>query len=228
MPLLLRSQKNAVFAAIRKVGLDPAEFEWSFKVLDGNVHTYHKDTLTHRPTGFYYTAYRDMLLGFSSDFAPSDTRLESYSRYDSWELQFDGLRDWLQRVEHEHTQQDLWAELTRQRSVLEAPTSAPESNEPFGSEEKQSIQARLAEFQQMVVGLASPNEEQLDRIESQIKYLTDATDRLGKRDWSGLLVGTVISLLATASLSSNQIRSAFDYLGKLLYELFDWLPPLLP
>jgi hypothetical protein len=51
---ILKTQANEIFAAIRELHLDPAEFQWVERDSVANPAILTVSALVHQPTGFYY------------------------------------------------------------------------------------------------------------------------------------------------------------------------------
>jgi hypothetical protein len=100
-----------------------------------------------------------------------------------------------------------------------------ESNTPFSAEEKTYILSGLNEIKQYLL-----TAHQLDPeiVEGRLKYLEDALPRLGRIDWKGVLVNTVIQIVVQAAVTPQATRDIIQFVGHALRQILHITPLLLP
>jgi hypothetical protein len=74
-------------------------------------------------------------------------------------------------------------------------------NAPFSPPELVKIATSLAQIRQAISGRPDVLPEQLDFISRKLDYLREASERLGRKDWIGLAIGTIGSAILTIALT---------------------------
>ena len=137
-----------------------------------------------------------------SDFVEFDSVLDEFNRW---------IAQHVNACIAEESVPDLWETLQAEAFLSEK--SIQEHDDSFFSEaEKVQIKIALVSFQYRAVKQFRPSADQLASIEKQIKYLSDAVDRLNKFDWKGVAISTLIGVCTNLSLDTER--------GRQLYGLF--------
>lgn len=121
------------------------------------------------------------------------------------------------------------------KNLPESSVSATEENSQFSDTEKSVIFSRLEEIKQSLVTSleeqelpAMERQAKLEHIASEIKYLKDGAERLGKKDWKNAVIGVIFGLISTLALSPEARLT----IGKMLKGLVEYIirhpHPLLP
>ena len=194
--LLLYSQENWFIEAIRHAGLDPTEFKREALTDSG----YDLFGIVHEPTqSFFGTTphYRfedigDHYLKWLSIRSPARERRFERLFGSQWLEVQSAFRDWLQFVEREHAQPDLWAQLAEAPALGRMRTDFADTGE-FSREELGHIRKALAQLKEFLVQEAT-TQEQADFVVKRITYLEEAATRSGCRDWMNIAVGTLVSI----------------------------------
>lgn len=217
---MLKRYKNELLAVIQRNGLDPLSFapvETTWGDLPAFVLRFKESGLqfiirndSQNPHAFDYT-YTPFFPGRQTqpvDYIPEKDFLE-------FDLVLDGFKGWIAQHVNEYVTEesvpDLWESL--QAGAFLSEKSIQEHDDSFFSEpEKVQIKIALVSFQQAAVEQFRPSADQLAATEKQIKYLSDAVDRLNKFDWKGVAVSTLIGVCTNLSLDTER--------GRQLYGLF--------
>jgi hypothetical protein len=208
---LTKLQKNAVLSWVLDEKCDPTEFEW--KEIQGQEHTqfshntYRASELIHFPTGFYVrfgAVYLTICPGPKS-------KVEEINLYQDWNARERTVRDWLERVKAEHEAPDLWAMAFQDRAFLRLSSVFESANTNFTSEEQQYIAARLDAIRDFVIGSGGLESGQQRLIEAQIQYAKEATKRLGRVDWKGVLINTLFAIAVNAVFTPDRTRQLFQW-----------------
>lgn len=101
-------------------------------------------------------------------------------------------------------------------------------NAPFTSEEKSKIIECLADVKEKLLESNLFTNEQADLVSRKLDEMTDASDRMGKKDFMNWVIGTLTSLTVTASLSPEARKIMFTSIGESLSWLFRNALQLLP
>ena len=121
----------------------------------------------------------------------------------------DRVRPWLKEVKLDLETPDLWAELQSEAKLLEFDSGDSAENTPFTSDEQEEIARRLQELAANAKSTYSLSEAQMRVLNEKINYLIDAASRLGRTDWRGVLVGTMLSFVLSAALPPDTARHIF-------------------
>jgi hypothetical protein len=227
---LLRSQQNSVFEAIQAAGLDPAEFKWEERF--GEWSRY--DTipvLVHERSGGAF------MFDIDSD---HDDRISIYvpgreqdvdnMRSGGWPGQLMLVGVWLENLKREHYAPNLWAELDKQRKLTAAlePSGGDADNAPFTPEEQGAIAVQLNEIKELLVRTEGINGDRLAALEAGIAYLTEASTRMGRRDWLTVFYGTVFGWALNGLVSPDGARQALMTAAHAFGQIFGHPLPQIP
>jgi hypothetical protein len=82
-------------------------------------------------------------------------------------------------------------------------------NAPFTREEQEKVARRFNELAENAKRTYSLSEVQMLDLRQRLSYLVDAAGRLGRTDWRGVLIGTLLSFVLSASLPLDPARRIF-------------------
>lgn len=97
-----------------------------------------------------------------------------------------------------------------------------DTNEPFLSSEKKIIKSGLEEIKLLIREEFDFTQSQIGIIDNRIKYLEEAIDRLNKTDWKSLLISTILSIIISLALDTNNSEKMI----KLFSKIIDNIPQL--
>lgn len=135
------------------------------------------------------------------------------------------ISSWSGRINMEIHTPDLWT--TFGRDIYVSP-AAGEGNTPFTRVEQQQIAQSLHRLRKDV-RRSDLSEEQADEVEEKLDYLIAASRRVGRLDWRNLVAGTILTMIADATLppetTRHIIRMILLYVGHRLWGVVPELPP---
>jgi hypothetical protein len=193
---LRKWKRNQVFEAIQAAGLAPEGFRWD----DGAD----ESCIRHLSSGAYFV-FGDIPGRYFARYVAGDDPVEEREAF-SWEAQMRHVERWLTAVKLDIEMPDLWAELRRETELLGATADEAIENTPFTPDEREEIAGRLQEMRDYARRTYSISEEQMRILDAKLDYLAAATGRLGRTDWRGLFVGTMLTFVITAALPPESAR----------------------
>jgi hypothetical protein len=224
--LLLQSQTNDVFIAVKAFGFDPSTFAWELrKSASGSGAVI--SALIHKPSDYWFRF--DMGdEGHLCQFSPGDDTIEESNYPGNWRMQLDYVHNWLSYLKRETQSPDLWAMLS-EGNTLSAAASLEVSGEntPFTASERTRIEASLGEIRSLLIASESVTTEKLAEIDAKLEYLEHASERLGRKDWLNVAFSVVTNIILTAAASPENARNILHVAGTVL----SWVlggTPLLP
>lgn len=228
--LLLRHQTNALFSFIQKVDLSPSDFSFHVKAEEqydsGYPYYEHEIEIKYLTTNYYFiiTMSHNRFNGFRC--RPGlDNPIEGGHAAD-WVSVYEAFRNWMARLSLEVDEPDLWAELEKERQLVEAVSSTESDNIPFTPAEQSKISANIREIKEYVLKTHSLTEANIKFVESRFAYLEDASKRLGRKDWLEIAVNVFFTTAISLTFSSESARELFRFAGNVLVWLFRNWPSL--
>jgi hypothetical protein len=223
--LLLKSQRNEVFQAIQESGIEVASFSW---VRWASVWT--RDLivsrLKHDPTEGYF--HFDLQQGKHwCRFSPGNEKAIDEGYPGSWPGQLAYVGRWLGYLKREFTATDLWAVLSGESTLVSAGSSATADNRPFTPAERSRVAQSLAEIRAFLISAHQVNEQSVRLIDERLKYLEEASERLGRKDWLNVAFSVIANIVVGAALAPEAARNVLNLAGTLL----GWIlggTPILP
>lgn len=198
-PRLQKYKRNGIIEAIRKVGLEPKEFDLGED--ENEVRVKHKPTNAHFTIGGNSSKY-------SVSYAAGDSpalRIEKYS----WDGVMNSFGNWLFQLKNDLETPDLWAELQGEATLFEAAPNAADENTLFNQQEKKEIAEQLRKLGEQAQNTYSLSEIQVKELNIKLDYLIKASDRIGRIDWHNALAGAIIGFVLTAALPPETARTMF-------------------
>lgn len=105
---------------------------------------------------------------------------------------------------------DKWSGLAFERNLFEIINIDSDDNSVFNNIEQQDIQIFMSKIRQNIIDEFSPDDFQLHEINQKLNYVIESSIRLGRKDWKGILISSVISLAITLSVSNETGRRLVD------------------
>jgi hypothetical protein len=210
----MMTEKNAVFEAVDRAGLDARAFEW--RVLESymepsqfGANYSEASQLHHCASGYFYTFGQ-----YIDQFSPGPTdRIESASLYEysdsnKWRNRWSALTTWLERLKEELEAPDLWQEMLKERSLSVSTALLPptehftDADRRYLAESLRRIEADIGQQHQLT---ATQTQAIHDGFE-EIKY---AMDRFGKKDWVSMATGLLFNVMVGVALSPSAARDLY-------------------
>lgn len=198
--LVTKSDKNNYFNILKRIGLNPADFNWE-EQLSGGINGLTVSAIVHdsREHYFVFDYCNNMRtpcfvrMSPGRDHSPQNLYLRDNHSY---QVLFD---EWIRLVKYELTTPDLWEELFKHKKLGR---NSDIKNIPFTSEEQNHLTTKLDEMKLKITQSVNTQQlsakqvqEQIQVIENQFEYIKTALSRFGRIDWKNLALGGVISLL---------------------------------
>jgi hypothetical protein len=221
--LILKTQANEIFDAIRNKGLDPIEFEWQEcdSIVTRNIKV---SRLAHRPSGFYF------IFDFSksshyAEFSPGVDSIVKREYPGSWMYQKEYVIKWLDSLKKEIEAPDLWNIILQEKQLTKAAIDST-VNSCFTEEEKSHIAEAMNNIQNYLLTTQNFEDKYVKFIEDRLNYLKEAADRQGRQDWLHTVIGVLFTIVMGTGLSSERARELFRFVANSLQNLLVKILPL--
>ena len=227
--MILRKYKNQLLTIIQELGFDPNLFIAQDKAIDKSKHF----TISLRDTRICfavqpcYGSFERFFFRYSefSDGFP----LCGNQLADDWNYLAKSFKSWLTAIVKPYLDDintpDLWQVLQETLSHTKYESGTPADFESFSDEDKIRIRLSLSDFRLLIVNNFNPNKEELESIDSHIKYLSNAMDKHNKFDWKGIAINTVIAITTALSLNPEQGNQLFQLFKQVFSRILYFLPP---
>jgi hypothetical protein len=199
-PPLRKLQRNDIITAIRAAGLDPAELPLE-KLFSDTAQIKHG-------SGSYFNVSEGLQSRFTGISAIGDDPPRPFTA-SSWSIVVELFKAWLAGVKRDLATPDLWAELQNEARLFEFDSTDPAENTPFTREEQAQIARQLQEIAENARTTYSLSGAQMQALDEKLSYLVDAAGRLGRTDWRGLVIGTMLSFALSIALPPEPARHIF-------------------
>ena len=248
---MLKVYRNRLFSSAREAGLDTVLV--GTEGADGSFIVRLKAPpiefeVAHSPKNFHEFRYRYRRFAPGLPYAAPPLRSDSVNRnltaarlqeienvareywtpsdgYGDIERIDEQFKRWLTREVQpavaELTTPDLWTQLTSGSEQLDV--AEVRSEDAFNEPARELVRLAVSQFRILLVQEFEPDDEKLRSIDEQLKYLSDAVERLNRFDWKALALSTVIGIATTLSLDTTAGRKlwslfqqAFHAVGHLL------------
>jgi hypothetical protein len=221
---LKQTERADVFHLVTNAGFDAADFSWeekrdheSFRSSMGGGDEVAVSVLRHTPTDYY------MRFGaFANEFSPgSNTRIDHDAHEGTWKTRIRSCTTWLKELRKEVEAPDLWAGVGQERALANAAASEGVDNSPFTATEKEYVFGSLKEIKATLLSMHEFDIRQAAIADRQFKYLGEAVDRMGKKDWLNLTFSNLVTVIVGLSLTRPQGNELLRLAGSLLHKLWD-------
>jgi hypothetical protein len=122
---------------------------------------------------------------------------------------------------------DLWASVVGEHALSDAASSTSD-NRLFTLSERSLIAAQLEELESNVLAGQQFQAKQAEFIEGQFAYLKDASERLGRKDWLNIALGTLVTIIVSAAFAPDQAKALLGMAGTLFQWVWSGAATLLP
>ena len=224
--ILLTSQRNHVFSTIQNRGISPTDFEFK-EIKSDDIETC---SLVHLQTGYFFdidlpghvsheTFDEDSRPAFQATFSPgSSFRTESHGCY-AWSDVLQNLELWISYMIRETETPDLWAGLEADNQLIKIATEQPSDNLPFTQVELPQVRKCLEDIKAYVVRTNEFSETQKKIIDARFKHMEEAATRMGRKDWTSLVIGNLVSIVITLAFSGDSTRDLFRFAGEVVRKI---------
>lgn len=210
---LLLSQKNDLFRLISNNSkLSPNQFH----IVEKKSKDAWVTNIEFKDSEFCFSFFEDEDYSRSlfANYIPGvDTYKEITSQL-NWHDVLSHFNNWLNNIEREVNEPNLWEELKSEISAFRLITD--NNNSKFTAREYKELQSKINLISENLSTVPLLLEQQ-NEIKDTLKRLTDIAMDLGKFDWINLFVGTMISILIQLGVT----RENADELWKLIKTVFN-------
>ena len=133
------------------------------------------------------------------------------------------LKEFLSAIAEYHTTPDLWSSIHSERAVLERFAAGGLENRPFTLEEQKYIAVQLRELEAFIIRAGQAQESSLKQIESRLGYLEEASGRMGRKDWLGILIATVFAIIVSGVFAPDRANELMGFAAALFQSLYGFL-----
>lgn len=192
---LTKLERNEIFRAIAASSLDPDEC--TLNQNDNEVLITHTNSGSTFKFTFVGTGHVDIYAVQSDVVDGHHLRFQTAYEIDSV-TPF--ITEWAEEARVTFDTPDLWAEMRRSRELIAATQRADFSNAPFTQDEQQQIAALLQEIKKQVSEQFELTNEQMAQVNEKLDELSEASTRMGRKDWLIIALGTIAALIITATV----------------------------
>jgi hypothetical protein len=214
---VLKSQRNGILLILKENNLIPSEFIWH-EVMGHGTRDLLISRLTHKPTDGYFLFDYHKKKHFA-EFCPGPTKYLNTVYPGSWEYQLKCVREWAQSLNRELSAPDLWKTFSQEQKMIDV--ASPEMpNSSFTEAERLTISKKLTEIKKYLLAVQGMDKKHQAHVEKGIDYLIDATNRLGRKDWIGMVIATCMGWAFSRILSLELVRHMWGMIYSGLSEFY--------
>jgi hypothetical protein len=214
-------QRNVIYRAVVAGGLDPRECNFNYGDAGARIR--------HLPSASYFLLEGD-INEYTAKAVVGESEKWPAGLRTFWIQVEERVRLWAKEVKEDVDTPDLWAELQREREILTGARYDDVENTPFTSDEQAEIAEHLRQTKKYVARTYSLSDAQMRHLEAQLGNIAAAAGRMGRKDWTllvcGTLLGTFVQGILPPEAVQDILRMTLDGLGY-LFGLGDG-PPQLP
>jgi hypothetical protein len=163
--------------------------------------------LVHAPSGSFYR-FDLRASRHYCQYSPGEETLVEEQYPGDWAHQHEYIWQWLRRLKREAEEPDLWAAISGESALVLGASAGGVGNAPFSSPERQRISGTLNEIREYLVATQQLSGARLAFAEERLRYLEEASSRIGRKDWVNLAYGALINIAVGAALSPQAARDA--------------------
>jgi hypothetical protein len=222
---------NAAFLEIQSAGLNLDEFKReSFPP---------SIRIVHLPTREYFVFGDDnggaswTVPGYRGRIADTGTGSNTISA--RWDSKIPFFKRWLKSLQEllaataeYYATPDLWSSIRSERPVFERFGAADLENRPFTLEEQKYIAAQLQELKTFIIRTSQARESVVNQIGLRLKYLEEAATRMGRKDWLGILIATVVTIVISGLFAPDRANELMGFAAALFQSLYGFVQQLAP
>jgi hypothetical protein len=214
--------KNDVHRIIKEeMNLDPSRFTIKEEMLDGKPLA----TLSIIDSEMEFTflnpvnswdVFKVSYTYFSPDFRKTNLipHEQKFMPYDETKKHLiNWLRDQVKPFFEDREGVDLWDTFQFETNIFQLTQVTFGDNSSFSLEESTKIVNAIDNLKQLIVERFDATEEQAAFIEERLDYVNESVNRLGKYDWTGLMVSTFISIGINMGVDTETGRTFFQLIS---------------
>jgi hypothetical protein len=105
---------------------------------------------------------------------------------------------------------DVWNQFQFETNIFDLAQSSISNNSKFNIEDSESVSNSIDSLKKLIDDKYHLTEIQFKYINERLDYLSEATNRLGKFDWSNLFVSIMISIAINMGVDTNTGKEFFE------------------
>lgn len=168
--------------------------------------------------GFYFKFDRTGDEAFFAEYSPGGRERREIVVTAKWDEQLKNVEKWTRNLLREFQEPDLWTSINDERKLAEG-ASQTADNSPFTPDEQKRLAQDVREIKEFLVRTYSVNQEQAKFVDDRLNYLTEASDRLGRKDWINLTLSVLMTIIIGLSMPPDASRELLRFAG----QAFNWL-----
>lgn len=218
--VLIKLARNRLYEAIAQSGLDPSQC--TLEDTEAKLVITHNSGSTYVATAIEESRYMGLStrLRFKVEADVIDgTSTTCKTKFLSSGL-LPSLQRWADEVKNTTEAPDYWEDVKRNREFIADVHSEDSGNAPFTQDEQDQIVAQLQAIKKFVAGKFELTSEQMAQVEEKLDEVSEASKRMGRKDWRIYFLGTVTELIITATLPSGIGEHIFTMVVQGLIHLF--------
>lgn len=205
---LLKTQRKALFDSLVGKGLNHSSFTFKAAASPANRTG---TVIRFKSTRFHFT-FKMFEELFTIERVPGDKRAYSKQECKTWGGLLERFNLWLDDLRREVETPDPWEQNENYETIVSVVPSLSAPNEPFSLAEQRGIWKALVAMQGTLLAATEGIEEQQAAIRAEIQNLKEATERMGRKDWVMLTIGTLVSLATAMTITPEATKAALNYL----------------
>ena len=207
-----------MFSVVQKVGMNPSEFEWAER--PSRFRPQHPaPVLVHSSSSHYFQFDVHPREGQCVFFTPGVGKYEESQIVGGWERMAPYIYTWLNLLKAEVSQPDMWESLASEKRLITNVQPGKPDDLPFNEDEIKRIDKSLLEIKEYLGSTQNLSEQQMKIIDARLRYLGEAAQRMGRKDWGLLVVGVLTNIAISAAFTPSTSHELFRFTGQVL----DWV-----
>ncbi|MDC8098605.1 hypothetical protein [Chryseobacterium rhizosphaerae] len=216
---MLKKYKNEVYQIIKEIfSLDTNRFTISdfeerqspvteIKVVDSEMRFHFFNPMSSWEQFRYrYTAFRPILS--ITEFIPNNSQIlnkdETFKHFENW------IKNHAAPFIEEMDSIDHWSNFQFEQNIFSLLDANALDNAPFTIHQIQYITSSTNVLRESIAEIINPTEMQMQYITERLDYLVDATERLGKFDWYGVFLSTLISIAINMGVDTGTPQVLYE------------------
>ena len=218
---LLRSQKNAIFEALKTANINHFDIE----LYDADE----QFKLVHKASGhFFEINYDTGLFNYAIKYSPGNEVWSYETKKDLWPNVLSEAKSWASYLGREVSQPDYWSDIVINAKNLSFKSASDAENTAFSEPEKIDIRNKLNQIEGFLINNYVLSEESKKLISDKLDSLELLSDSQGRKDWLHTAIGVSFTIIFAVGLAPAQAKEFANFVGHILSQVYNGALPLLP
>jgi hypothetical protein len=199
---LTKIERNKIYEAIARSGADLNEFDFQQRPAEVVITHSPGSTLRFREESyggsfaFVAASYQAYMVSAKV----KDGRILRQGIEETFDRLLAVIERWADEVARTVEAPDLWAEMQSRKEFIEDIQRADSGNAHFTEYEQRQIGTLLQEIRQQIREQFELTSEQIADLGEKFDEATEASTRMGRKDWIIYFLGTITTLIITATV----------------------------